>query len=116
MHSGTGILSIGAAACFIASGLVLLRAHMLPTGLLWQVDAVSDYGTGAYHRYYRAMVVFLGVGSALLLAALARDTEAGTVGLVFLGVYAAARLAIAFFMTDLPNQHLTTEGRGHLDL
>src|SRR5947208_183028 len=58
MHSGTEILSIGAAACFIASGLVLLRVHLLPTGLHWQVDAISDYGTGAYHRSYRALVVF----------------------------------------------------------
>src|SRR3954452_17416629 len=116
MHSGTEILSIGASACFIASGLVLLRAHTLPTGLHWQVDAISDYGTGAYHRYYRAMVLLLAVGSALLLAALARDTDAGTVGLAFLGAYAAARLGIAFFMTARPGQPQTPEGRVHLVL
>src|SRR3954452_6545617 len=116
MHSGTEILSIGASACFIASGLVLLRAHLLSTGLHWQVDAVSDYGTGAYHRYYRAMVLLLAVGSGLLLAALARDTEAGEVGLAFLGAYGAARVGIAFFMTDLPGQPPTPEGRVHLVL
>ena len=116
MHGGSEILTLGAAACFIASGLVLLRAHTLPTGLHWQVDAVSDYGTGAYHRYYRAMVLLLGAGAGLLLAALARDTEAGKVGLAFLGAFAAARLGIAFFMTDLPDRPPTTEGRVHLVL
>lgn len=116
MHAGSQILSIGATACFIASALVLLRAHMLPTGLHWQIDAVSDYGAGAHHRYYRAMVLLLGAGGGLLLAALARDTQAGNVGLAFLGAYAAARLAIAFFMTDLPGRPPTPEGRVHLVL
>src|SRR5689334_14902141 len=99
MRSATEILAILASACFLAGGLVLLRLHTLPTGLDWRMDAVSDYGTGAYHLYYRAMVVLLGIGAGLLLAALARDTETGNVGLAFLGAYAGSRIAIAFFMT-----------------
>ena len=95
---------------------MLLRLHTLPTGLDWRIDAVSDYGTGAYHLYYRAMAVLLGIGAGLLLAALARDTEAGNVGLAFLGTYAGSRIAIAFFMTDPPGRPPTTAGRVHLVL
>jgi hypothetical protein len=116
MHTATELLAIGAAACFIAAGLVLVRLHLLPTGHDPLRDAVSDYGVGPYHRYYRALVVLLGAGAALLVAALARDTEAAGLGLAFLGAYAAARLAIAFSMTDLPGQPVTRSGRVHLVL
>src|SRR3954468_19394251 len=116
MHSVTEILAIVASACFVAALLVLVRLHTLPTGLDWRADAVSDYGTGGYHIYYRAMVALLGVGAGLLLAALARDTEVGNVGLAFLGAFAGSRIAIAFFMSDAPGQPATREGRVHLVL
>lgn len=116
MHTGTEVLAIGAGACFIAAVLVLVRAHFLPTGYDPVRDAVSDYGVGPYHRYYRAMVVLLGLGAALLVVALARDTEAENLGLAFLGAYAAARLGIASFMTDLPGTPVTQAGRVHLVL
>ena len=116
MHSATEILAIVASACFVAALLALIRLHTLPTGLDWRADAVSDYGTGRYHLYYRAMVALLGVGAGLLVAALARDTEVGNVGLVFLGAFAGSRLAIAFFMSDLHGRPATTEGRVHLVL
>jgi hypothetical membrane protein len=116
MHTGTEVIAIVATACFIAAVLVLLRAHFLPTGYDSMRDAVSDYGVGAHHRYYRAMVVLLGVGAALLAIALARDTEAADLGIAFLGAYAAARLAIAFFMTDLPGTPMTPAGRVHVVL
>jgi len=61
-------------------------------------------------------VVLLGIGTGLLIAALARGTEAQSAGLVFLAVYAAARLAIAFFMTDLPSAPATPAGRVHVVL
>ena len=116
MHTGTEVLAIGAAACFIAAVLMLVRAHFLPTGYDPLRDAVSDYGVGAYHRYYRAMVLLLGVGATLLTIALARDTEAENLGLAFLGAYAAARFGIAFFMTDLPGTPATPAGRVHVVL
>lgn len=116
MHASTEILAIGAAACFIAALLVFVRAHLLPTGYDAMRDAVSDYGVGAYHRYYRAMVLLLGVGTALLVIALARDTQAEDLGLAFLGAYAAARLGIAFFVTDLPGTPVTPAGRLHIVL
>jgi len=116
MHSGTELLAIGAAACFIASGLVLVRLHLLPTARDPIRDAVSDYGVGAYHRYYRAMVVLLGLGAALLCAALTRGSRAEALGLAFLGAYAAARLAIAFFMAGPSDQPMTSTGRMHIVL
>ena len=116
MHSGTEVLAIGATACFIASALVLVRVHLLPTGLHPLRAAVSDYGVGAHHRYYRAMVLLLGTGAALLVVALARDSETSDLGLAYLGVYALARLAIAGFMTDLPGAPVTTAGRIHVVL
>lgn len=116
METATEALALGAAACTIAAALVLLRLHLLPTGLRPAIDAVSDYGTGAHHLYYRAMVVLLGTGTALLTAVLARDGHASTRGLIFLGVFAASRIAIAWFMTDPPGRQATTTGRIHLVL
>jgi hypothetical membrane protein len=116
MHTGTEVLAIAATACFIAAVLVLVRVHLLPTGYDSMRDAVSDYGVGAYHRYYRAMVVLLGIGAGLLAVALARDTDAEALGIAFLGAYAVARLAIAFFMTDLPGTPMTPPGRVHVVL
>lgn len=116
MRTGTELLALGATVCFIASVLVLVRTHLLPTGRDPIRDAVSDYGVGAYHRYYRALVVLLGLGAILLGVALARDTQAGPLGLAFLGAYSAARLAIAFFMTDLRDEVMTTAGRMHVVL
>lgn len=116
MDTGTEALAVGAAACIIAAGLVLLRLHLLPTGLHPARDAVSDYGTGRHHLYYRALVVLLGAGGGLLVAVLARDGHAGTRGLVFLGVFAGARLLIAGFMADPPGRRPTRRGQAHLVL
>jgi hypothetical protein len=110
----TRILAVGAAACAIAALLVLVRLHLLPGGRATPPGAVSDYGVGPYHRYYRALVLLLGVGAALLVAALGRGSEAGDRALVFLGAFAAARIAIAFFMTDPPGSAVTTTGRVHV--
>jgi hypothetical protein len=87
-----------------------------PGGRDLPLPAISDYGIGPHHRYYRAMVVLLGSGAALLLAALARGSDAGDRALTFLGVFAAARIATAFFMTDEPGGEVTTRGRVHVVL
>lgn len=116
MQTGTQVLAITSGACFIAALLVLVRLHLLPTGNHPLQSAVSDYGAGAYHRYYRTMVVLLGLGAGLLLAGLIRDSEARTAGLVFLGAFAGARIAIAFFRTDLPGEAPTPTGRVHVVL
>jgi hypothetical protein len=116
VETTTELLAIGAAACAIAALLVLVRLHLLPGGRPAPLPAVSDYGAGPYHRYYRALVVLLGLAAGLLLAALDRGTTAEALGLTFLGVHAASRIAIAFFMTDLPGATVTTAGRVHIVL
>jgi uncharacterized protein DUF998 len=106
------LLGTLATACFLAATALLVRLHTLPTELRPTRDAVSDYGTTPYHRYYRAMVVALGAGAALLAVGLARDTDAGS--LVWLWIYAGSRIAIAAFMTDRAPPPFTTRGRIHL--
>ena len=116
METTTEILAIAAAACAIAALLVLVRVHLLPGGRAWPLPTVSALGTGPQHLYYRALVVLLGAGAGLLLAALERGTAAETAGLVFLGVYAGARLAIAFVMSDGAEGEgeVTPTGRLHM--
>jgi hypothetical protein len=109
-------LAIGAVAALGAGVGALVRVHFLPTGYKPWRDAVSDYGVGPHHAYYRAMVVALGGGAALLTAALSREPGVGSEGLVWLAVYAAARVAIAAFPTDLPGRPVTPVGRAHLAL
>jgi hypothetical protein len=104
-------LGIAAAACFAIATALLVRLHLLPTGLSPVRDAVSDYGTTRYHGHYRAMVIALGVGAILLAGGLASETDAGS--LVWLWVYGAGRIAIAAFMTDRDPPPSTTEGRVH---
>lgn len=113
MDTGTEALAIASAAAFAAALGVLVAGHAAPTGRAPMRDAVSDYGVGPQHLLYRAMVVLLGLGAALLVAALARFGGAGNVDLAWLAAYSASRLAIAFFMTDLPGRRVTTEGRIH---
>lgn len=116
VETTTETLAIASAACAIAALLVLVRLHLLPGGRTLPPPAVSDYGTGPHHLYYRVMVVLLGASAGLLVAALHRGTEAESLGLTFLGVYAGTRIAIAFFMTDGPGEPVTVAGRVHLIL
>lgn len=83
------------------------------TGLSPVRDAVSDYGTTERHLWYRAQVVLFGVSALLLMWALARGGGIARSGLVWLTVYAAARIAIAWFMTDRDVSTPTSEGRIH---
>jgi hypothetical protein len=62
------------------------------------------------------MVLLLGASGGLLVAALERGTEAGGRGLVFLAAYAAARIAIAFVMSDAGDREVSPAGRAHMVL
>jgi Protein of unknown function (DUF998) len=108
------ILAAVAAAAVAAGTISLVWVHLLPTGNRPMVDAVSDYGASPYRLFYRATVVSLGLGALLLLLALAHGTGVPEGGLIWLGVYAATRIAIAFFPTDLEGETVTTTGRIHL--
>jgi hypothetical membrane protein len=101
----------------LAAGVAaIVRLHLAPTGLDPMRDAVSDYGTTPYHWYYRFQVVAFGVAAALLAVALADDRFVRTSGVVWLAIYAAARVAIAAFMIDRGVQTPTRQGRVHLVL
>jgi hypothetical protein len=114
VESTTESLAIGAAASAIAALLVLVRLHLLPGGRELPLASVSEHGSGPHHRYYRALVLLLGLAAALLVVALARGSEAGDRALFFLGAFAAARLAIAFVMSDPAGAPVTPRGRVHV--
>jgi hypothetical protein len=109
----TATLALGALVLVIAAALVLIRLHTLPTGLDPRHDAVSDYGTTSFHLYYRVMVVLIGAGAACLALALHRSGDVRTSGLVWLWIFAAARIVIAGFMTVHPGRRITVEGQIH---
>jgi hypothetical protein len=103
--------AVGALACFAIAAALLVRMHLLPTGLNPVRDAISDYGATAHHRNYRAMVVALGGGAVLLAIGLQRDTDA--TALFWLWLYGASRIVIAAFMIDVDGPPFTWEGRIH---
>lgn len=100
----------------LASALILVRLHTLPTGLSPMRDAVSDYGATRFHLYYRAMVALLGAGAGFLALALHGNNDVGRGGIVWLWVFALSRIAIAGFMTVRPGRRVTTAARIHLVL
>ena len=117
-HADTtaAVLAALAAAAVAAGAIALVWVHFLPTGHRATVDAVSDYGTGPYRLFYRTTAIALGLGALLLLIALARGTDVRSGGLIWLGVFAVTRVAIAFFPTDLEGKPVTAVGRVHLVL
>jgi hypothetical protein len=111
------VLAALSAACVAAGAISLVWVDRLPTGRSAVRDAVSDHGADPRYRlFYRVLVVLLGLGAALLLVALASGTGVARGGLIWLGVYAVSRVAIAFFPTDLPGATVTPVGRVHLAL
>lgn len=111
------VLAALSAAAVGAAALSLVWVDLRPTGRSAMRDAVSDHGADPRYRlFYRVLVVLLGLGALLLLIALARGTDVARGGLIWLGVYAVSRVAIAAFPTDLPGAPVTTVGRVHLVL
>src|SRR3954469_14565248 len=110
------VLAALAAAAVAVGAITLVWVDVLRTGRNPARDAVSDYGAGPYRLFYTVLVCSLGLGALLLLIALARGTDVPSGGLIWLGVYAAARIAIAFFPHDLDGEPVTPTGRIHLAL
>jgi len=110
------VMAAVAAAAFLAAAVTLVWVDVLHTGRNPARDAVSDYGAGPYRWFYSTVVISLGLGAVLLLLALARGTDVTAGGLIWLGVYAVARLAIAWFPHDLEGKPVTPVGRVHLAL
>jgi hypothetical protein len=116
MDTTAAVLGALAAAAFATAAITLVWVDLLPTGQRPVRDAVSDYGAGTYRLFYSVVVVSLGLGAVLLLVALGRATDVASGGLIWLGVYAVSRIAIAFFPTDLEGRPVTATGRVHLAL
>jgi hypothetical protein len=116
MGSSTEALAVGAAACLIAAALVLVRMELLRGAPPWLTAPLSEHAAGRRGLYYRALVVLSGAGTALLVVVLDRDGHASTRGLVFLGVFAAARIAIAAVPADRPGREPTRRGQAHIGL
>src|SRR3954454_14029695 len=113
----TAALLAALAAVAVAVGAItLVWVDLLRTGSKPSRDAVSDYGAGPYRLFYTVLVCSLGSGALLLLVALAHGTGVARGGLIWLGVYGVARVAIAWFPTDLPGAPVTPVGRVHLAL
>jgi hypothetical protein len=107
-------LALIALVLVLASALVLVRLHTLATGMSPIHDAVSDYGTTAFHLHYRAMVVMLGAGAGFLAIALRDAGDVSRSGRVWLWVFALSRIAIAAFMTVRRGRRATASSRIHL--
>ena len=110
------VLAAVAAASFLVAAVTLVWVDLPHTGSRPERDAVSDYGAGPYRWFYSALVVSLGLGALLLLLSLARGTGVAAGGLIWLGVFAGARIAIAWFPHDLDGAPVTPVGRVHLAL
>jgi hypothetical protein len=110
-------VAIGILAFLATLGCVaaLVRVHLLPTGYRPVSNAVSDFGVGAYKGYYRAQTAAIAYASLLVAAGIARTVQPVPQLLVFLLMtFAAARLAIPSFPTDLDRSRPTLTGRIHL--
>src|SRR3954451_12538685 len=112
----TPVLGILAALLTLACAAFIVRVHMLPTGYRPVSNAVSDYGVGAYSRYYRWQTAALAYAALVLAAAIARTTHPVPELIVFLLMtFAAARLLIPSFPTDLDRRSRPTpNGRIHI--
>ena len=92
----------------------LVFLHLAPTGYSPLRNAVSEYGVGRFAWGYRAQVLFAAAAAAFLAAALPARPRPE---IVLLAVFAAARVAIAFFPTDLlESRRFTETGRIHVAL
>jgi len=101
--------------CVAASAVILIALHFVPTGLNPVRYAVSDYGWTQYDVGYRAMVVLQGIGAILIAYALGHETDATSLGWLY--VYGVARLLVSGFMTDRDPgslRTLTRTGRIHV--
>lgn len=107
-------LGVVALAATLACFGVLVAVHLRPTGYDPLRDAVSDYGVGPSLPYYRAQTAAMALAAISIAVALARAVDpAPKRAIVLLCVFAAARLAIPFFPTDLDRTHRTGTGAIH---
>jgi uncharacterized protein DUF998 len=94
------VVVLGALAVAV---MLLVRLHLVPTGLSPAANAVGDYGTTEWHVAYREQAIALGIAGIALAIGLRADTDADA--LWWLYAYGLAQIAIAGFMADQPRIH-----------
>lgn len=105
------VAAVATLACLAA----LVRVHQLPTGYQPLRNAVSDYGVGRFARYYRFQTAALAIAAVFVALALARAVDpAPRLPIVLLLVFAAGRIAIPWFPTDVNRLRPTRAGRIHI--
>ncbi len=108
-------LGILAAVATLACLGTLVCVHLRPTGYNPLRDAVSDYGVGPSYPFYRAQTAAMALAAILVAGALAKALDpAPKRAIVLLLVFAAARLAIPSFPTDLARTQRTRTGVIHI--
>ena len=109
------VLAIGSLIATAGCFGVLVWLHVLPTGYRPLRNAVSDYGVGRFAHLYRAQTAASALAALLLAGALAIDVDPSpAIVIVLLSVFAAARLAIPSYPTDLDRAQPTRTGRIHV--
>jgi hypothetical protein len=110
--TGLALLTLAATAAWIG---ILVAVHTRPTGYDPIRNAVSDYGVGRYRGYYRAQTAAAALAAVALAGALASGVDPRpTLPIALLLAFAAARLAIPSFPTDLDRARPTRTGRVHI--
>ena len=108
-------LAVLALAATLTCFGLLVAVHLRPTGYDPLRNAVSDYGVGPSLPYYCAQTAAMALAAIFVAAALARTVDpAPKLVIVLLFVFAAARLAIPFFPTDLDRMRRTDTGVIHV--
>ncbi len=93
---------------------MLVLLHLLPTSYNPLRDPVSNYGVGPYRAGYRLMASLQGLAGLLMAYVLANEfTPTPLLPVIMLLVFGVARLAIAWFPTDLAGQKQTNVGKIH---
>lgn len=110
-------LALLAGVATLACLSALVWVHLRPTGYDPLRDAVSNYGVGPSSAFYRAQTAAMALAAIFTAAALAKAIDpAPTRAIVLLLVFAAARLAIPWFPTDLDRTQRTRTGLIHAGL
>jgi hypothetical protein len=108
------VLGLGAAASTVVASILVVRLHLLPTGVDAMREGVSGYALGTWAGHYRAQVIGCGVAAMLIVAGCGITGTGSLAGLVALVVYALARFAIVRYPTDPPGTvTFSPTGRTH---
>jgi hypothetical protein len=110
MNAALGVI---AALATSAGVLLLVRAHLLPTGYDPRRDRVADYGVGRFSGHYVGAVIAVGVAAIAAAIGLAHARDRWYV-IALLCVFGISRLVAPWFPPDLEGERPSRPGRIHL--